>query len=57
MLGGSGRTADQASPTLLDVQKRKFNYTAAFFSLTYALGGAPKHPADNFDFGAHAGGS
>ena len=44
------------TPTLVDVQKRKFNYTAAFVSLNYALGGAPKRPTDNFDFSARQGG-
>lgn len=51
--GLSRRTIETDTPTLIDVQKRKFNYSAAFFNLTYALGGAPKRPADDFDFGAH----
>ncbi|MHB8287227.1 MAG: TonB-dependent receptor domain-containing protein [Caulobacteraceae bacterium] len=55
--GLSRRTIETDTATIVDVQKRKFNYSAAFFSLTYALGGAPKRPADNFDFGAHPGGS
>ncbi len=55
--GLSRRTIATDTPTLVDVQKRKFNYSAAFLSLTYALGGAPKRPADNFDFGAKQGGS
>jgi outer membrane receptor protein involved in Fe transport len=54
--GLSRRVIATDTPTLVDVQKRKFNYTAVFISLTYALGGAPKHPADNFDFGAKQGG-
>ncbi len=54
--GLSRRTIATDTPTLVDVQKRKFNYSAAFLSLTYALGGAPKRPADNFDFGARQAG-
>jgi outer membrane receptor protein involved in Fe transport len=55
--GLSRRTVAIETPTLVDVQKRNFDYTAIFISLTYALGGAPKSPADNFDFGAHQAGS
>ncbi len=55
--GLSRRTIAIDTPTLVDVQKRKFNYTAIFIGFTYALGGASKRPADNFDFGAqHTGG-
>jgi outer membrane receptor for ferrienterochelin and colicin len=55
--GLSRRTVAIDTPTLVDVQKRKFNYTAIFIGFTYALGGASKRPADNFDFGAqHPGG-
>ena len=54
--GLSRRVIATETPTLVDVQKRKFNYSAVFVSLTYALGGAPKRPADNFDFGSHQGG-
>jgi len=32
------------------------NAVAVFLTLTYALGGAPKRPADNFDFGAKQSG-
>jgi outer membrane receptor protein involved in Fe transport len=53
--GLSRRVVAIDTPTLVDVQKRKFNYCAVFLSLTYALGGAPK-PADNFDFGPRQGG-
>jgi outer membrane receptor protein involved in Fe transport len=51
--GLSRRTVAIETPTLVDVQKRNFDYTAIFISLTYALGGATKSAADNFDFGAH----
>jgi outer membrane receptor protein involved in Fe transport len=51
--GLSRRTVATETPDLVDVQKRKFNYSAVFLNLTYALGGAPKSAADNFDFGAH----
>ena len=54
--GLSRRTIATYTPTLVDVQKRKFNYSAAFISLSYALGGASKGPADNFDFGARQSG-
>jgi len=54
--GLSRRTIAIDTPTLIDVQKRKFNYSAVFLSLTYALGGASKKPGDNFDFGAPKGG-
>jgi outer membrane receptor protein involved in Fe transport len=54
--GLSRRTIATETPTLIDVQKRNFNYTAVFLSLSYALGGAPKSPANNFDFGAHEAG-
>ena len=54
--GLSRRTVAIDTPTLVNVQKRKFNFSAAFLSLTYAVGGAPKRPADNFDFGARPGG-
>jgi outer membrane receptor protein involved in Fe transport len=53
--GLSRRVVAIDTPTLVDVQKRKFNYCAVFLSLTYALGGAPK-TADNFDFGPRQGG-
>jgi len=51
--GLSRRTVATETPTLVDIQKRNFNYTAVFINLTYALGGAAKKPGDNFDFGAH----
>ena len=49
--GLSRRTIATETPTLIDVQKRKFDYTAVFISFTYALGGASKRPGDNFEFG------
>jgi outer membrane receptor protein involved in Fe transport len=54
--GLSRRTVAIDTPTLVDVQKRNFNYCAVFLSLTYALGGASKSAADNFDFGTRQGG-
>jgi hypothetical protein len=54
--GLSRRTIATDTTTLVDVQKRKFNYSAVFLNMTFAFGGAPKHAADNFDFGAHQGG-
>jgi outer membrane receptor protein involved in Fe transport len=50
--GLSRRTIEINTPTLVEVEKRKFNYSAIFLNLTFALGGAPKSPADNFDFGS-----
>ncbi len=53
--GLSRRTVAIDTPTLVDVQKRKFNYSAVFLSLSYALGGAPKAGADTLDLSAHGG--
>lgn len=56
-LGLARRTVAIDTPSVVDVQKRKFNITALYIGFTYALGGGSKHPADNFDFGAqHPGG-
>jgi len=54
--GLTRRTIVVDTPTLIDVQERKFRDTAVFLGLTYALGGTSKHAADNFDFGAKAPG-
>ncbi len=54
--GLTRRTNVIDSPTLIDVQQRKFRDTAVFFGLTYALGGASKRAANTFDFGAKAPG-
>jgi outer membrane receptor protein involved in Fe transport len=42
------------TPTLIDVQERKFRDTAVFVGLTYAFGGSSKRAANNFDFGPKA---
>ena len=55
--GLSRRTIETDTPSLVDVQKRKFNYTAIFLNLSLTLGGVPTHPGNNFDFGSHLGGS
>jgi outer membrane receptor protein involved in Fe transport len=54
--GLARRTVVIDTPTLIDVQQRKFRDTAVFVGLTYAFGGAAKRAADNFDFGANATG-
>jgi outer membrane receptor protein involved in Fe transport len=54
--GLTRRTIVVDTPTLIDVQQRKFRDTAAFVGLTYAFGGPSKHAANNFDFGAKAPG-
>ena len=42
------------TPTLIDVEKRKFRYTAVFLGLTYAFGATSRRTGNNFDFGAKA---
>jgi outer membrane receptor protein involved in Fe transport len=54
--GLARRTIVVDTPTLIDVQERKFRDTAVLIGLTYAFGGASKHAANNFDFGAKAPG-
>ena len=49
--GISRRTLVTDTPTVTEIEKRKFNYTAVFLGLTYALGAPPKRTGDNFDFG------
>jgi outer membrane receptor protein involved in Fe transport len=54
--GLSRRTNVIDTPTLVDVQERKFRYTAVFVGLSYTFGGSSKRAANNFDFGAKAPG-
>jgi outer membrane receptor protein involved in Fe transport len=54
--GLARRTIVVDTPTLIDVQERKFRDTSVSVGLTYAFGGASKHAANNFDFGAKAPG-
>jgi outer membrane receptor protein involved in Fe transport len=54
--GLARRTLVIDTPTLIDVQQRKFRDTAVFAGLTYAFGGPSKRAANNFDFGAKAPG-
>jgi len=48
------RTTVIDTPTLIDVEQRKFRYTAVFVGLTYAFGATSKRKSNNFDFGANA---
>jgi outer membrane receptor protein involved in Fe transport len=52
--GLARRTTVIDTPTLVDVEQRKFRDTAVFVGLTYAFGGTSKRAANNFDFGAKA---
>jgi len=54
--GLARRTVVVDTPTLIDVQERKFRDTAVFVGLTYAFGGASKRAGNDFDFGAKAPG-
>jgi len=53
--GLARRTIDIDTPTLVEVDKRKFNDVTVFLGLTYLFGAAPKH-ADAFNFGSHGPG-
>jgi hypothetical protein len=55
--GLARRTIVIDTPTLVEVDKRKFNNVALVLGLTYALGAAPKSAAKSFDFGAKGSGS
>jgi hypothetical protein len=55
--GLSRRTIETDTPTLVEIDKRKFNDVAMFLGLTYALGAAPQRAGDNFDFGAKGEGA
>jgi outer membrane receptor protein involved in Fe transport len=54
--GMARRTIVIDTPTLIDVEQRKFRDTAVSIGLTYAFGGPSKHAPNNFDFGGKAGG-
>jgi len=53
--GLSRRTLVTDTPTVTEVDKRKFNYSAAFLGFTYALGAGLKRNDNNFDFGNKGG--
>jgi hypothetical protein len=52
--GLTRRTNVIDTPTLINVQERKFRDTAVFVGLTYAFGGTAKRASNSFDFGGKA---